>query len=70
MANRTLTFEKAASNDPAFPFMLVDKETGTKWNLRGEAVEGELKDRSLFQVPAHNAFWFAWATFWQNTGIY
>lgn len=21
-------------------------------------------------IPAHNAFWFAWATFWQDTAVY
>ncbi|MCZ6636405.1 MAG: DUF3179 domain-containing protein [bacterium] len=67
---QVLTFDKVASTDPVFPFMLQDKETGTTWNLKGEAVAGTLSGQKLEQIPAHNAFWFAWSTFWQNTGIY
>ena len=68
--NQTLTFEKTTSNDPLYPFMIRDQETGTTWNLKGEAVLGPLANKQLAQLPSHNAFWFAWATFWQNTGIY
>ncbi len=67
---RTLTFERVTSTDLVYPFMLKDKETGSTWNLKGQAVSGELKDARLHQVSAHNAFWFAWATFWQNTEVY
>ena len=45
-------------------------ETGSSWNLKGAAIDGELKGRQLEQIPTHNAFWFAWSTFWQNTGVY
>lgn len=67
---QTLTFEKVASTDPIYPFMMKDTQTGSVWNLKGEAVSGTLQGTKLEQVPAHNAFWFAWATFWRNTGIY
>jgi hypothetical protein len=67
---QTLTFSRIASSDPVFPFMLEDAETGSTWNLKGHAVAGPLQGQKLQQLPAHNAFWFAWATFWQNTGIY
>ena len=43
--------------------------TGTTWDLLGRGVDGPNAGQQLFQVPAHNAFWFAWSTFWQNTGI-
>ena len=69
-AGQILTFDKVASNDPVYPFLLKDRETGTVWNLMGRAVEGELRGRQLTQAPAHNAFWFAWATFWQDTEIF
>ncbi len=68
--NQILTFDKVASNDPVYPFMMKDRETGTVWNLMGRAIEGELSGKRLTQVPAHNAFWFAWATFWQDTEIF
>ena len=67
---QTLTFDKAPSSDTVYPFMMKDRETGSTWNLKGEAIAGGLAGQKLEQIPAHNAFWFAWATFWQNTGIY
>ncbi len=70
LEEQTLTFEKVASSNATYPFLLKDKATGTTWNLKGEAIDGALKGKRLKQVPAHNAFWFAWASFWQNTGIY
>ena len=67
---QTLAFEKARSTDQTYPFMLRDRETGSTWNLKGEAIAGPLENQTLQHLPAHNAFWFAWATFWQHTGIY
>lgn len=67
---QTLTFEKTLPRDTVYPFLLRDKETGSTWNLKGEAIAGPLQNKTLEQLPSHNAFWFAWATFWQNTGIY
>ena len=66
---QTLTFEKVTSTDPIYPFLMRDSETGTTWNLKGEAIAGALQGQTLMPIPAHNSFWFAWATFWQNTGI-
>lgn len=67
---QSLTFEKATSSDPStFPFMIRDTETGTTWDLLGRGVSGPNAGQQLQQVPAHNAFWFAWTTFWQNTGV-
>ena len=70
VGGQTLTFANADSPDPLYPFLLKDGETSTTWNLKGEAIDGPLKGQRLEQMPAHNAFWFAWATFWQHTGIY
>ena len=71
VGGQTLTFERVTSNNAIYPFLLKDNETGTTWNLKGEALAGgELEGEVLEQIPAHNAFWFAWATFWQNTGVY
>ena len=64
-----LTFEKVSSTDSLFPFLLRDLETTTTWDLLGRGVGGPNIGKQLTQVPAKNAFWFAWATFWQNTGI-
>ena len=66
---QVLTLERIDATD-GLPFMLRDQETGSQWNMRGEAVAGPLQGKRLTQVPAHNAFWFAWATFWQDSQIY
>jgi hypothetical protein len=65
----TLTFERVDSTDPVFPFMIRDAETNTTWDLLGRGVSGPNAGQQLDQIPANNAFWFAWATFWKNTGI-
>ena len=70
LGNLTLNFEKVPSTDRRFDFLMRDLETGTTWNLLGQALAGELRGNQLYQIPAHNAFWFAWATFWQDTAVY
>lgn len=60
---RTLTFE--ADGD-----MLVDTETGSRWNYAGEAVEGELAGAKLDEVPPIKGFWFAWYAFHQDTELW
>jgi len=66
----TLTFDKIESDDRVYPFLMKDRETASTWNLKGEGIRGPLLGHKLTQIPAHNAFWFAWTTFWRNTGIY
>ncbi|MFU8806877.1 MAG: DUF3179 domain-containing (seleno)protein, partial [Bradymonadaceae bacterium] len=43
--------------------ILQDIETGSLWNLRGEAFAGELRGARLRQLPAFSAFWFGWSVF-------
>ena len=52
----------AAEEDPTLNVMTFNIRYGT-------AEDGPNAGQQLVQVPAHNAFWFAWSTFWQNTGI-
>lgn len=49
---------------------LKDRETGSTWNIKGEAIDGPLKGKALSQIPSHNAMWFAWLAFWGNTEVY
>lgn len=51
-------------------FVLKDRETGSLWNVRGEAYAGPLKGTTLDQVPAFNAFWFAWSVFYHGSEIW
>lgn len=48
----------------------VDNETGSIWNLLGEAVDGELKGKRLASIVHDNTLWFAWAAFKPETRIY
>lgn len=52
--------------------VLVDRETGSTFNLRGEAFAGPLaeKKRLLRQIPGVNMFWFAWSVFLPGSEIW
>ena len=41
----------------------VDDQTGSFWNILGEAVEGEMEGQSLTPIVHGNHFWFAWGAF-------
>ena len=48
----------------------LDLETGSEWNILGQAVDGPLAGSSLAPIVPGNHFWFAWAAFKLNTTIY
>jgi len=48
----------------------VDDQTGSVWNILGEAVEGEMMGKSLTPIVHGNHFWFAWGAFNPDTLIY
>ena len=48
---------------------VVDDQTGSTWNILGEAVEGPLEGRKLDKVVHANHFWFAWQAFNPETEI-
>ena len=50
--------------------LLVDKETGTKWNFDGKAVEESMKGISLMRLPLDEGFWFSWVAFHPHTQVY
>ena len=47
-----------------------DEQTGSLWNLFGEAVEGPLAGSELEQVVSAEHFWFAWSVFKPDTLIW
>jgi hypothetical protein len=49
---------------------IVDNETGSEWNVLGQAVNGELQGSRLTEVLHGDHFWFAWAAFKPDTIIY
>lgn len=49
---------------------IVDEETGSVWNIAGQAVEGPLAGAQLTRIISADHFWFAWAAFRPDTLIY
>jgi hypothetical protein len=49
---------------------ILDRETGSKWNVLGQAVAGELMGKRLEPVVAINHFWFSWAAFKPETRVF
>ena len=60
---RVLSFARAGEH-------IVDEQTGSRWNLFGEAVDGALKGRALAPVPGGVHFAFAWLAFRPDSEIY
>ena len=60
---RDLTFRADADG-------IFDNETGSSWNILGQAVEGSLKGTKLAPIVHANHFWFAWGVFKPDTLIY
>jgi hypothetical protein len=50
--------------------LMVDVETGSTWNVVGEAVRGPLLGKQLTPMVAVNHFWFSWAAFKPETQVY
>jgi hypothetical protein len=64
VGSRTLTFEPVGDD------RFRDRETGSLWNLLGQAVEGSLAGTVLDAVPHGNHFWFAWGVFKPATRVW
>jgi hypothetical protein len=53
---------------PAAPF--VDQETGSRWDIAGRAVEGELKGWTLNWLDGTQVKWYAWSAEYPETTLY
>jgi hypothetical protein len=49
---------------------IVDDQTGSVWNIFGEAISGEMKGMMLMPYNAYPYFWFAWAANYPHTLVY
>ena len=49
--------------------LIVDEQTGSVWNILGQAVSGPLQGTQLASVLHGNHFWFAWAAFHPDTAV-
>ena len=48
----------------------VDDETGTVWDIKGNAVEGSLKGEKMDRAKSFIAYWFAWSAFNRDTELW
>ena len=60
----------SVESEGPLPVEFMDAETGSRWNMLGEAIAGPLAGRRLAQVPAYNAMWFAWTAYWPDTEVW
>ena len=49
---------------------LMDRETGSRWDRTGRAIDGPLRGTRLEAIPVIKSFWFAWAAFHPSTGLF
>jgi hypothetical protein len=49
---------------------ILDEQTGTEWDVLGQAVSGSLAGSQLTPVVSINHFWFSWAAFRPETRVY
>ncbi len=49
---------------------IIDEQTGSEWNVLGQAVSGELEGSQLTPVVKVDHFWFSWAAFRPDTRVY
>ena len=64
VGDQLLTF--SANDDGTFS----DAETGSTWDILGEAVDGPLAGETLTAILHFDHFWFAWAAFFPATELY
>ena len=50
--------------------VITDEETGSTWNVLGQATDGELAGDALIPLAHGDHFWFSWAAFRPNTVIF
>ena len=61
---QALTFSADADGN------FTDEETGSTWNVVGNAIAGELEGQKLEPIPAVDGFWFAWSAYRPNTEVF
>jgi len=49
--------------------LFLDQETGSTWDIFGDAIDGPLAGSSLVPIPHHDTFWFAWAAFIPDSAL-
>lgn len=55
---------------PGDPGRLVDGETASVWDFRGQAVAGPLAGKTLPRIPALKDYWFDWKAYNPKTTVH
>ena len=64
---KTLTFETREEDGKT---VVVDKETGSRWNIEGVAESGPLMGKSLPRLDCHLSQWYGWVAYYPETSIF
>lgn len=69
---QTLTFILKAGSDLSSlaSVQFVDKETGSVWDIKGNAIEGSLSGERMDRARSYIAYWFAWSAFNRDTELW
>lgn len=62
----TLECRKQSDGSPAF----YDRETGSRWTVEGEAIEGILAGKQLTRLDGTMSQWYGWVAYFPQTSIY
>lgn len=49
---------------------IVDQQTGSQWNILGQAIAGPLEGMQLERIVSAEHFWFAWIAFKPETSVW
>ena len=49
---------------------IADEQSGSTWNIVGQAIDGPLAGEQLTPIVHGDHFWFSWAAFKPDTIIY
>lgn len=66
---RPLTFSIDQTNTDDGEVSVVDNETGSTWNVSGQAIAGPLTGTTLDPVAHLDTFWFAWSRYYPETAV-
>ena len=69
----TVFVPRVADQDLTFEFRngaFMDRETGSTWNILGEAIDGSLVGEKLPPLFHTQGLWFYWAAAFEGTSIY
>jgi len=50
--------------------LVIDRNTGSEWDIDGVALKGELAGKKLERLPFDQGFWFEWVAFHPDTQLY